>query len=101
MKRNITVQLDEEVIDQAKVLAARRGTSVSSLLAQELTKMTEEVTRYEAAKYRALALMEEIGNRRRPGEGELITWTREEINDRALAREEEAQRRKEAEGTTE
>ncbi len=35
-KRNLTVQLDEDVIQQAKVLAARRGTSVSTLVAPEL-----------------------------------------------------------------
>ncbi|ALG06650.1 DUF6364 family protein [Kibdelosporangium phytohabitans] len=80
MKRNITVQLDEEVIAKAKVLAARRGTSVSALLSQEVTKLTEEVTRYEAARHRALAMMEELSKRRRPGEGETITWTREEIH---------------------
>jgi Family of unknown function (DUF6364) len=32
-RRNLTVQLDEDVIRQAKVLAARRGTSVSGLVA--------------------------------------------------------------------
>nr|WP_042189996.1 DUF6364 family protein [Kibdelosporangium sp. MJ126-NF4]CEL19028.1 hypothetical protein [Kibdelosporangium sp. MJ126-NF4]CTQ95170.1 hypothetical protein [Kibdelosporangium sp. MJ126-NF4] len=95
MKRNITVQLDEEVIDKAKVLAARRGTSVSALLTQQVTKLAEEVTRYEAAKQRALALMEELSSLRRPGEGEKLTWTREEIyGDRGW-------NRKEAEGTTE
>lgn len=34
-KRNLTVQLDEEVIHGAKVAAAKRGTSVSGLVAQE------------------------------------------------------------------
>ncbi|CAM3934611.1 DUF6364 domain-containing protein [Kibdelosporangium persicum] len=94
MKRNITVQLDEEVIDRAKVLAAKRGTSVSALLSQQVIKMAEEAARYEAAKQRALAMMDEISSRRRPGEGEKLTWTREEINDRWA-------QRKEAEGTTE
>ena len=37
-KRNLTVQLDEDVIQQAKVLAARRGTSVSTLVAAELSR---------------------------------------------------------------
>ncbi|RSM86974.1 hypothetical protein DMH04_12050 [Kibdelosporangium aridum] len=93
MKRNITVQLDEEIIDRAKVLAAKRGTSVSALLSQQVIKMTEEAARYEAAKQRALARMDAI-SRRPPREGGKVTWTREEINDR------EAQR-KQAEGTTE
>ena len=34
-KRNLTVQLDEEVIRQPKLLAARRGTSISGLVARE------------------------------------------------------------------
>lgn len=100
MKRNITVQLDEEVIDRAKVLAARRGTSVSALLSQQVIKMTEEATRYEAAKQRALAMMDEI-SRRPPRDSEKLTWTREELYDRDAARKEEAAQREKAEGTTE
>jgi hypothetical protein len=52
-KRNLTVQLDEEVIRQAKVLAARRGTSVSTLVAAELERLVAEDDRYEAAYGRA------------------------------------------------
>jgi hypothetical protein len=36
MKRNVTLQLDDHVIRRAKVLAAKRGTSVSGLVAAEL-----------------------------------------------------------------
>jgi SAM-dependent methyltransferase len=49
MKRNLTVQLDDEVIRRAKVLAAKRGTSVSGLVAQELDRLVAEDERYEAA----------------------------------------------------
>jgi predicted nucleic acid-binding protein len=35
-RRNLTVQLVEETIRQAKILAAKRGTSISGLVAQEL-----------------------------------------------------------------
>jgi hypothetical protein len=76
MKRNITVQLDEEVIRDAKVLAAKRGTSVSALVTQQITKMTAAERRYDEAKARALAAMDdaiERGNR---------TWTREDLYDR-------------------
>ncbi|MCE7008490.1 DUF6364 family protein [Kibdelosporangium philippinense] len=80
MKRNITVQLDEEIIDRAKVLAAKRGTSVSALLSHQVIKMTEEAARYEAAKQRALARMDNAIDRGG------ATWTREELHDRAQYR---------------
>jgi predicted HicB family RNase H-like nuclease len=36
VRRNLTLQLDEDVIRRAKVVAAKRGTSVSGLVAREL-----------------------------------------------------------------
>ncbi|MGH3769308.1 MAG: DUF6364 family protein [Pseudonocardiaceae bacterium] len=44
MKRNLTVQLDEELIHRAKVIAAERGTSVSGLAAQQITKLVVELS---------------------------------------------------------
>ena len=35
-KTNLTLQLDEEVIRRARIVAAKRGTSVSALVAREL-----------------------------------------------------------------
>jgi hypothetical protein len=52
-KRNLTVQLDDDVIRQAKVLAARRGTSVSTLVASELERLVADDDRYEDAYRRA------------------------------------------------
>ena len=52
-KRNLTVQLDENVVRQAKVLAARRGTSVSTLVASELERLVADDERYEDAYRRA------------------------------------------------
>lgn len=57
MKRNLTVELDEEVIQRARVLAAKRGSSISRLVAAEIERMTEEETRYEEAHRSALAQM--------------------------------------------
>ena len=76
MKRNLTIQLDEEIIQDAKVLAARRGTSVSGLLAHYVTKMTASQRRYEQAKQHALEVMDNAIDR--GGR----TWTREELYDR-------------------
>ena len=72
-KGNLTVQLDEEVIRRAKVVAAKRGTSVSALVARQLDELVDEDERYEEARRRAVELManpKALGGR---------TWTREDI----------------------
>lgn len=75
-KRNLTVQLDEDVIRQAKVLAARRGTSVSTLVASELERLVADDDRYDEAHrraQRALAGAVPRGGRR---------WSRDDLYDR-------------------
>lgn len=73
MKRNVTVQLDEDVIRRAKVLAAKRGTSVSGLVAAEIGRLVAEDERYEEAWRRARKAMGEAAERggRRWDRGEL------------------------------
>ena len=58
-RRNLTLQLDEETIRQAKLLAARRGTSISGLVARELELLVARDARYEDARRRAVELMAE------------------------------------------
>jgi hypothetical protein len=72
-KTNLTLQLDTEVIRRARVVAAKRGTSVSALVAHELIELTEREERYELARERAEALM--AGAKPRGGR----RWTREDI----------------------
>ncbi len=72
-KTNLTVQLDAETVLRAKVLAARRGTSVSALVARTLDRMVEEDERYEAARARALELLD------RPYAMGQRTWTRDDL----------------------
>jgi len=55
MKTNITLKVDSRIIQEAKVLAARRGTSVSRLLAEQLEEMVRREKAYSAAKRRAIA----------------------------------------------
>ena len=55
MKRNLTVQLDEETVAKAKVLAARRSTSVSKLVAHEIQRLVGEDDAYGRARTAALA----------------------------------------------
>lgn len=74
--RNLTVQLDEEVIHRAKVLAARRGTSVSVLVARQIERLVEDDERYEDAWRRARKAMASASDR---GGRQ---WTRDELHER-------------------
>lgn len=56
-KQNLTVQLDRETIRRAKVLAAKRGTSISALLASQIRDSVEAESAYEAARRTALDLL--------------------------------------------
>lgn len=76
MKRNLTVQLDADVIRRAKVLAAQRGTSVSTLVAQEIERLVAEDERYEAAWRLARKAMGDVS----PRGGR--SWCRDELHER-------------------
>jgi plasmid stability protein len=58
MQRNITLTLDDDLIQRARVLAARRNRSVSALLREELTRLVVEDEAYETAKRAALERLE-------------------------------------------
>ncbi len=72
-KTNLTIQLDEQVIRRARVVAAKRGTSVSALVARELDDLVEREDRYEEARQRAIELMAAATPRGARG------WTRDDI----------------------
>jgi hypothetical protein len=54
VKQNITLSINKELIKKAKVLAAKRQTSISRLLSEELEKLIEDKDKYELAKRQAL-----------------------------------------------
>jgi hypothetical protein len=56
-KANITVAIEPGLLKKARAVAARRGQSVSALLADELRDLVAEDTRYTAARRRALSLL--------------------------------------------
>jgi hypothetical protein len=58
-KQNITVRLDRRTLHKAKVLAAKRNTSISGLVAAQIETLVGEVDAYEQAHRRALALLDE------------------------------------------
>jgi hypothetical protein len=56
-KHNITVAIDRELLKRARGVAAKRGCSVSALLAGELQQLVADEQEYEGAMRRARALM--------------------------------------------
>lgn len=59
MKQNITLSLDKELLTRVRVLAARRSTSVSRLLADELEGLVEQSEHFDRARRQALAALDE------------------------------------------
>jgi len=57
-KQNITLRLSRETIQKARVLAARRATSISGLLTRQLEELANADDEYERAMRGALKLME-------------------------------------------
>jgi len=58
-KQNITVSLERDTLRKAKVLAARRETSISGLLAQQLEVLVGDEEAYDRSARQAEALLEE------------------------------------------
>ena len=68
MKQNVTISLDRQTVRKAKILAARRETSISGLVAAQIEAMVNEDDAFEQAKVRALALLDQgfhLGGRHR------------------------------------
>ena len=59
MKQNLTISLDRKTIRKAKIVAARRDTSISGLVTQQLEILVGEEEAYERAERQAVALLDE------------------------------------------
>jgi predicted transcriptional regulator len=57
-KQNLTVSLSPETVQKAKVLAAKRSTSISGLIAGQIEALVDADEAYESARRAALDLME-------------------------------------------
>lgn len=75
-KRNITLSMPNELIQQLKILAAQRDTSISALLIEQAQRIVPTPAD------RANSLMDLMNNAKDRGIGGKITWTRDEIYDR-------------------
>ena len=81
MTRNITLSLDEETLQEARVLAAQEGLSVSALLRRELNRLADHQRGYVQSREAALL---RFSRRQRLGGGPLPS--RDELHDRAKLR---------------
>jgi len=79
-RTNLTLQLDADVIRRARIVAAKRGTSVSALAAKQLINVVDEDEQFEQARTRAEAILAHAT--RRGGRN----WTRDELHDRPALR---------------
>jgi predicted transcriptional regulator len=77
LKQNVTVSLPVQTIRKAKVLAAKRDTSISKLLAEQIETLVDRNEAYEQAKRSALARLEKGYHM-----GGKITATRAELHER-------------------
>lgn len=59
MKIHFTLSIDSELLCDAEALAARRGTSVSRLMADQLQELVRWDLTYERARRRAVTRLEE------------------------------------------
>jgi hypothetical protein len=79
-KHNITVAIEPGLLKKARAVAARRGQSVSGLLADELRALVRDDAHYNAARKRAVGLFStplQLGSR---------PLTREELHERRRIR---------------
>jgi len=58
-KQNLTVSLARQTVRKAKILAARRGTSISGLLAEQIEILIGEEEAYERAQRQATELLDQ------------------------------------------
>ena len=76
-KQNVTISLSAETIRKAKILAAKRSTSISGLLAEQVEALIGTEEAYERAERTALALLHEGFHM-----GGVITASRDELHER-------------------
>jgi hypothetical protein len=76
-RQNLTVSLDRQTIQKAKIIAARRSTSISGLLARQIEVLVGEEEAYERAERQALTLLDQGFHL-----GGVIRVSRDELHER-------------------
>lgn len=76
-KQNLTISVSPETLQKARILAARRSTSISRLVAEEIEKLVGSEEAWERSERSALALLEQGFHL-----GGLIAASRDELHER-------------------
>jgi len=76
-KQNVTISLSRQTVRKAKILAARRATSISGLLAQQIEILVGEEEAYERAQRQAATLLDQGFHL-----GGIIRSTRDDLHER-------------------
>jgi hypothetical protein len=76
-KQNVTISVSPETVRKARILAARRSTSISGLLAEQIEILIGTEEAYERSEQSALALLEKGFHL-----GGVITVSRDELHER-------------------
>jgi hypothetical protein len=58
-KQNLTISLNRQTIQKAKIIAARRSTSISGLLARQIEILIGEEEAYERAERQAMMFLDQ------------------------------------------
>jgi hypothetical protein len=77
--QNITLALPRQVLQRVKLLAVRRQTSVSGLLAAQLEELVAQDDAYRGARRRHLERMKRLPDLGTRGKA---TWTRADLHER-------------------
>lgn len=77
MSKNITLSIDETVLEEARIYAAKRNTSVNGLVRDFLESIAKQEDRTERARRKLRELIDrstlEVGD---------VTWKRDDLYDR-------------------
>jgi hypothetical protein len=76
-KQNVTISLTRQTLQKIKVLAARRSTSISGLIAAQVEILVGEEEAYKQAQRRAMTLLDQGFHM-----GGVIRATRDELHER-------------------
>ena len=77
--QNVTLSVPKDILAKIKVIAARRGTSISGLLTDLLEEIVTREEGYQAARQRHLALLEDETDLGTHG---ILSWTRDNLHER-------------------
>ena len=76
-KQNVTISLNRKILRKAKVLAARRATSISGLIAEQIEILVGEEEAYQRAQRQAMTLLDQSFHL-----GGVIRSTRDDLHER-------------------